>query len=295
LFDAFSLPLDSIIASDAAIKATGDMKAAIRWFRENAAGANEFGIDTNLIYAGGVSAGAIAALHVAYLDEGNIVENTVFDSIITVNGGIHGSSSSNLSYSDHVKGVLSFSGALKDARWIDPGEPVVYSAHDEFDQTVPYGRDVSTAFGAPVEIWGSFEVDKAAREAGIRSQLTTIKGSTGHVSYFLIANTPNYDLVVESATSFLEYDICDRAAGVQPDELGFNMSVYPNPSNGMVYLQGERLPNRIDILDQTGRRVRTYRGQALNRIDLGGLAAGSYRIIMYDARASFSTVPLIKR
>jgi para-nitrobenzyl esterase len=278
LFDAFNLPMDSLLAFDVAIKATSDMKAAIRWFRENAGGSNEFGIDSNLIFVGGVSSGAIAALHAVYLDSGDYVSSPQIDSILTLNGGIRGNSSTNYQYSDGVKGVLNFSGALKDARWIDAHEPTLLSVHDELDDVVPYKHDVSTAIGTAVDLWGSFEITREARADGIRAQLITIANSTGHVSYFMNTASSNYAKVIDSTARFLEYTICNRAAGVR-EKVRFKSShPYPNPSNSSVYLPALMKPGLVVITDATGQELATRTHHTGAPISLEDLAPGIYFI-----------------
>ncbi|MGB0424946.1 MAG: alpha/beta hydrolase, partial [Flavobacteriales bacterium] len=54
----------------AVIRGYHDMKAAIRWFRKNAAeDGNTYAIDPDKIFIAGVSAGGFITTHVAYMDE----------------------------------------------------------------------------------------------------------------------------------------------------------------------------------------------------------------------------------
>ena len=297
LFDAFSLPLDSLLEFDVAVKATMDMKAAVRWFRENAAGNNDYGIDTHLIFAGGVSAGAIAALHTGFLDADDFTGHVAFDSILQENGGIHGNSSSNHQYSDAVKGVVNYSGALKDARWIDPGEPVVFSVHDELDGVVPYNRDNSDAMGVPVELWGSNEVNQKARAAGIRSQLVTIANSTQHVSYFLNGPaTEDFALAIDSAGYFMEYAICDRALSARREHRLPKPSIlYPNPADNTLRIRDAFDVDQIEIIDATGRVVQTTSVMSSSSIDISNLQRGIYTIWMINTNAVIGIEQIVKQ
>ena len=69
----YDLPLIPFPTSDemrdVVVRSISDFKAAIRFMREDAATSNTFRIDPNMIFVGGVSAGAIAAAHTAVLDE----------------------------------------------------------------------------------------------------------------------------------------------------------------------------------------------------------------------------------
>ena len=64
---------DASNAYEAVLKATHDMRAAIRYFYKDAETINKYKIDTTKIYIGGVSAGAVAALQIAHFDELNEV------------------------------------------------------------------------------------------------------------------------------------------------------------------------------------------------------------------------------
>ena len=50
------------------LKAVSDAKAAIRYFRKDFDNGDTYGIDTSTIFVGGYSAGAVIAIHLAYID-----------------------------------------------------------------------------------------------------------------------------------------------------------------------------------------------------------------------------------
>ena len=58
-------------AYEAVIKGVHDLKAAIRYFRMNDVYSNDFRIDSDRIFVGGVSAGAIASLNAVYISDDN--------------------------------------------------------------------------------------------------------------------------------------------------------------------------------------------------------------------------------
>lgn len=174
-------PIDSVKGFDIAIKAAGDMKAAIRHLRKDAATVNLHKIDPDLIFAGGVSAGAITALQAAYFDAGDNTEAHV-KAAIEKNGGIEGNSgdAENLKYSSKVQGVINLSGAIYRPYFIDAGEPPVISFHGDADAVVPYGYDFAKPLGIPIiPLYGSSEVNKRATTVNVRSTLVTVKGG-GH-------------------------------------------------------------------------------------------------------------------
>ena len=181
LLNFTQFPIDSVKALDIAVKASSDMKAAIRHFRRDAATLNIFKIDPDKIIIGGVSAGAIAAIQAAYFDESDNTDPKI-KAVIDANGGVNGDSgdSENLKYSAKVQGVINLSGGIYRADFIDAGEPPIISFHGDADEVVPYKYDYVTVFGIRlIPLFGSYEIDKRARQVGITSSLTTVPGG-GH-------------------------------------------------------------------------------------------------------------------
>src|ERR1035437_1260110 len=62
-------PINQTGATKAVWRAVQDMKAAVRFFRKDAATTNTYKADPNYIFVGGYSAGAFMAVHYAYLDQ----------------------------------------------------------------------------------------------------------------------------------------------------------------------------------------------------------------------------------
>jgi hypothetical protein len=94
---------------------TQDTRAAIRFFKKNGA---QYGIDTSLIFVGGCSSGAYAAMHTGYLDETSEIPSYLSAAITS--GGIEGNSG-NPGFGSRPTGVLSLSGGLFDSNWVTKG------------------------------------------------------------------------------------------------------------------------------------------------------------------------------
>jgi len=119
---------------EAVTMAYEDAKAAVRWLRKNA---TKYRIDTNRIIVGGVSAGAITALHTAYEEnEGN---------------------SGNPGYSSEVAACISISGALVDDKIMESQEPPFIAFHGYIDIRVPYQQ--------------ALELEARAKEVGLTYEL----------------------------------------------------------------------------------------------------------------------------
>ena len=159
------------------MRAMQDMRGSVQYMRYHADSLNNtWRLDTNHIFIGGASAGAITALMVEHCDKD--VEYTEIGPLSSLNslGGFYESSSPHKSYSWDSEGTINIVGALVKADWIEPGDSPILSVHGDEDGTVPYeGGNLNLGF-AQIGLEGSYLVDKAADSAGGCSYLYTIVG-----------------------------------------------------------------------------------------------------------------------
>ena len=202
LIDA--LVTDSIGAANAVVKAIGDMRAAIRFIREDAANANLFRADSDFIFAGGISAGAVMSNGVGYVDTLDNIPPYLWD-IINANGGPEGNSSSNTQYSSAVQGVLNYSGSIGSSLYIDSDDPPLYSFHNEFDEVVPCNYASSSAFPFPNFTTGSCEMHTQAEAVGIKNKFHFYSESDGHVLW-------PYTYVRHETAQFLGEILCETSS-----------------------------------------------------------------------------------
>lgn len=264
LYDGPLFPLpNATTMTDVVIKATGDMKAAIRHLRQDAATTNTYRIDPNYIFVGGVSAGAITADHAAYLDS---MDNVAASELaaIQANGGWEGNSSNTAGvYSSSVQGVLNFSGALRDADYINNGEAPLFSAHDDGDGVVPYGGGNATIGGFPIiYIEGSQLMHQKADsvQIGVPNSLIVIPNSSGHVSYFTNGAAQWRDTVTFASSQFLHDEVlCPIIVSItEPQELQrVAARFFPNPAINDLVLAFDEVPSSytVRLIDAVGRIV----------------------------------------
>ncbi|HEY4799712.1 MAG TPA: alpha/beta hydrolase, partial [Bacteroidia bacterium] len=138
-----SFPINAANGTNAVWRATQDMKAAIRFFRKDAATTNTYKIDPNYIFAGGYSAGAFMAVHHAYLDKVSEIPASVDTTVV---GGFEGSSG-NPGYSSKVKAIVNLAGAIGDSSWINTGDIPMVTLQGNNDNTVPYCKAVIVVSG----------------------------------------------------------------------------------------------------------------------------------------------------
>lgn len=225
----YDLPLNPLPTSlemqDVVAKAIKDMKSAVEFLYEDAQGQNTYGIDTDWIFVGGVSAGSIVASHVAMLDSSEVVPGSLKDAFEN-NAPIAGITNSDSSI--RIRGVLNYSGALYDANIIDSNDPPLVSFHDDGDATVPYdGRDISLLGTKILYVDGSFVMDSIARLRGVRSELNTFVNSNDHVSYF--KNAQKMNEVIEQSSMFMFSELCSETVGTSEFVIEEPLQVYPNP------------------------------------------------------------------
>lgn len=174
----------------AVIDAVNDMKAAVRFFTKDAATENKFKINTDNIFVGGYSAGAITSLHYAYANTADDVlqmGGTELLKYVKENGGLEGNSG-NEGFPSKIKGVVNIAGSLHSAKLLNKGEPALYSVHGTADVTVPYNKGLTGE--TLVETEGSGLIHKQAAKVGIKNLLHTLE-DLDHSGFYFCDECPN--------------------------------------------------------------------------------------------------------
>ncbi len=269
------------------VRAVADMRAAVRFFRQDAATDNVYRVDPDQIFVGGASAGAITAVHVAYLHEEADFDGftTIDDPManIEANGGFEGDSG-NPGYPSTVSGVVNLCGAIGSAEsFIQEGEVPIVSLHGDADGTVPYATGSAMAFGFPIiEMDGSLIIKNRADEVGIYNDLFTIAGGN-HMAHASASNLANS---ISFVSDFL-YPLIDCTAvdvGINDPIASVTAEVrlFPNPNAGSFAVElynTKATQSEIRIIDPMGKVVQQLRSAA-NYIafDRTDLAAGLYHL-----------------
>ena len=287
LFDGPLFPLpDSVAMTEEVLMAVSDMRASVRYFKEDAATVNNYRIDTNYIFVGGISAGGIVASHVALLDSNDVIEPYI-QPLLASNGGWTGNSSTNTQYTDDVRGVLNFSGALRKASYIDASDPAIFSVHDEADPVVPYAFGAASVASVPIiTMEGSFLMNEQAQNVGVKTELLSFPGN-GHVSYFQGSSAVTSE-VFSVGASFLYDIICPQFADVESLVDWEGLNFYPNPTRGDVFVEwGDYTVNNIEIVAPTGQLLKTiYPSQNTETINLEAFDTGVYFVRLNSERGT---------
>lgn len=306
-------PFTQANATKAVVRAVQDMKASIRFFYKDRVTTDTYKIDTTKIYIGGTSAGALTALHLAYLDQECEILEFLSASDLSALGGIEGTSG-NSGYSTEIQGAISLAGALASYGWMEAGDVPLCSTHGTDDGTVQYNRGFVSVIGFDImELDGSRVIKDHADAIGVQNNFYTHNGA-GHVPH---ASSAAYmDTTVNFIRDFLIDQMGCTDAALQPANAPFGTadlypltycsasiaennaelinSIYPNPSsNNMVISFNETGEKTILLMDIAGRVIRNENTSATSFIlERNGLKAGTY-IVKVNINGSISTSKVV--
>ncbi|MET4076596.1 alpha/beta hydrolase fold domain-containing protein [Hymenobacter sp. UYCo722] len=274
----FPLPAaDTVGVAQAAVRGMQDLRAAVRYFRKDAATTNMYKVNPAYIVAGGSSAGAFMALEIGYLDKASEVPAYVG---LAALGGIEGNSG-NPGYPSAVLAVLNLSGATENPSLIEAGNAPLLSVHGTADATVPYFQGRVGSLLPPKYVYGSGRLNPRATALGIRNTLVRLSRA-GHIPFE--SNAAYADTTFRAIRDFLRPSLgqagtvlAARAGNTPPAARAL---AYPNPADDQLRLllpEAWPLPAQVQLRDATGRLVATFspttRALAVPR---GSLPAGLY-------------------
>jgi len=206
-----------MLASDIELsgyRAIQDAHAALRFLAHNAKG---LGIDPTQIYVGGTSAGGVASLNVAFLNDYNLPER-IKESI--KDGEVTKIEASGNKYTEsfEIKAVANMWGAVSDLNIITPNRKIpVLSIHGTADDIVPFGYDYpfqnSMLFNRLVmdKMYGSKPICDQLKILGIRNRLIALNG-LGHEPELASATTLNnyMDTITTDVSTFFYEETAPR-------------------------------------------------------------------------------------
>jgi len=312
-------PFDSANAVKAVVRAVQDLKGAIRYFYKDCQTANLFKVDTNHIFIGGSSAGAITALHVAYLDDPCEISDYLSSSTINTLGGLEGNSG-NPGYSTKVHAVINGCGALARYSWLEAGDVPLCSFHGTADGTVKYNRGVVNPGTPLMYLDGSRMLHERACAVGVENQFYTFPGAP-HVPYladasymdttlrfirdFLVKQMGCTETMLQAENTPMQsvnlyaINYCDgtpvnevcTSVGIQEENISIHL--YPNPSNGIIHISSDGASiHSVNVMDMFGKMQAVHLSNG-NEIDLSDLPNGTYFVAVELTNSQIWIKPLI--
>jgi hypothetical protein len=293
-----------------------------------ATGTNTYDIDTNRIYIGGSSAGAITALHVAYLDDVCEISGYLNQTVINQLGGLEGASG-NPGFSTKTQGVINLCGALARYSWLESGDVPLLSIHGTNDGTVKYNRGIVNPGTPLMYLDGSRLLFDRACAVNVQNNFYTFPGAP-HVPYagtsanaiaymdttdnfirdFLVDQLGCNETPLQLANAPLQAAIlyptnyCDGSpvnetciAGINEESLSFSVELFPNPSEGVVHLRTQEFNfSQVAVLDLLGRTVlKSYPNSQEAILELSYLIPGNYLVTYLLNNGSYGTKQVVIR
>jgi acetyl esterase/lipase len=276
---------DSVNIAKSAIRGSQDMRAAVRFFRKDAATTRTYRIHPSYVVVGGASAGGFMALQVGYLDKAS--EVPAYVSLASL-GGLEGNSGNPGYNSGAVLAVLNLSGATESPALIEPGNAPLCSLHGTADATVPYLKGRVGSSLPPKYVYGSGLLHPRASQVGIRNTLKTFRGA-GHIPQYgtTSAAVAYADTTFRTIRDFLRPSLGQPGTIVTaalPGRVGAQSQAqaYPIPAEDLLRIvlpEDWLLPVEAQLLDGAGRVVREFNPNVrdLNMLR-GTLKAGIYSL-----------------
>ncbi len=287
-FNGFPIPgPDSVDATETVVRVVHDIRAAIRYFKmDYSENGNTYGIDTSKIVIGGVSAGAIAVVHTAYLDDINEMPSYIDTTQAGLGGGVEGNSGNPNYTSTGILGVINIAGAIRDTSWMTPGSMPLLSFHGDADQTVPYDSDIIWLLGQVqiMRVDGSASMETRANNVGITNCLYTHPGQ-GHTPH--VGNAAYTDTTESVMRNFLVHLVCGdpldcsyTGSIVSIDEENIiGLSVYPNPAKDIISFEIENGSiEEVRLVNVLGELIYSQKGSLglIHRINSRDIPKGMY-------------------
>lgn len=282
----------------AAYRSVQDTRAALRYVAGNA---SAYGVDTDNFFVGGTSAGSVAAIHAAFLDQdqADIFCPDCVSAVGQLDSGV------NMIQADYaIQGVINNCGAVMNLDIYEAGLPMpMVSFHDAGDCIVPSGYGYALGCLNCQDFFlahGTQEMNTSSLDNGNCSEMNLRLNSQNHCSY------PNATIISRSSC-FLKSVLCGTCESASSNDINITasctdlggptsvdntdkkapgMRIFPNPAHGQVTidLYGFQAEKEVvlKVINTLGMTLVQQVMQPENQqpIDLNGLSAGFYTVIV---------------
>lgn len=231
----------------AMIRASQDLKAAIRYFKKDVAeNGNTYQIDTTNIIIYGSSAGAITMLNTVFIDDTAEMSND-FKKNYALLDGFEGNSGSAGYSSKGIKAVVSCSGAVDNLDYFNNNLNIPYIAfHNTIDLTVPYSIGCFITVACHLNtFFGDQKIFNRLQQLDTKSEFYPINYANHPVDEYEKTTTLNF--IYEKTRLFLYDVVCNgKITSVQQPKQITALKIFPNPNNGQFTVE---LPNSTNTIE----------------------------------------------
>jgi hypothetical protein len=214
----------------AIVRVTHDLKAAIRYFKKDAAeNGNRYRVDTSNIFIYGSSAGAIGGLTAVFLDD--TAEMTQrFKTVYNELGGLEGNSG-NPGYDIRgVKAMVSCSGAIDNINYLNNNTNIAYLGfHNNPDFVVPYDIGCfTTVFCHLGYFYGDNRLYPKAKSLGMNCAFYPVNKAGHPVDAY--DDTATHRFILNTTADFLYKMLAPSVPTGIRNHAVQSVQLYPNPA-----------------------------------------------------------------
>ena len=274
-----------------------DTKDAIDHLVDTYTNGNPYRIDTSKAFIGGVSAGAVSAMFITYLDSLQMLSPQYQQWIMEANGVNADSILRHRFDKIKPKATISISGAILDTNWIKPNGIELLLNHGSADPIVPYNYGRPFSIPSLPFLYGGKAMNARAQNQGIYCEFEDWIGKS-HVPFFnldlgsiltlQLINQPIFDSTKSHIKNFCYRLLdCNRITGIRENIAKTNLTIFPNPSNGnfQIPIPKDARTNKwnIEIYDIAGKQTfaQQYDGNKEFIIVNEKFATGLYLVKLY--------------
>ena len=256
------------------LKAMADLKSLIRYIKKDYVQSNILKIDTNSIFAGGYSAGAVTAIHSAYVDDITDLPLSPVNvqSIANNIGGSLEGDAGNIGYSSNFTGVFSYAGGINDLNWIDPDDEPIYAVHGTNDNVVNFNCGPAFNLITALDLCGLGDMSTTLATHGLIFDELVLNGTDHYWPVNGLGNS-NFSTALENTKNFLFNLLpCNNSLGQLSNIV--NINVYPNPTTSNLHIElSNNIVPVVNIYDLYGNKLDM---QKSNNISLFNYSSGTY-------------------
>jgi len=288
------MSLTELVSADGALngvaRALADGRASVRYFRKTITEGNPYRIDTNQIYFGGNSAGAVIAIHVGFMDLEDISDSDLLNAINN-NGGILGDSG-NEEYSSEIRGVISLAGGIANLDFIEPSDfhKLLISCHGDQDPTVPYMCGQPLGISILPQLCGGGAILEHSNDVNFENFHHLLFEGAGHVPWEY--GGPSEELMVDFVTEKLHENL--DCYEVSLSNIDYPSPIlYPNPTKEFLHISHSKKIINIQIRNINGKIIISETN--FNSISLSDVPEGFYCVDILDENNNMAHLKMLKR